>query len=32
VVVTTDDDPLIGTPDPEALRFEAEADQSGGGG
>jgi glucose-1-phosphate adenylyltransferase len=32
VVVTTDDDPLIGTPDPEALRFEAEADQRGGGG
>jgi len=32
VVVTTDDDPLIGTPDPEALHFEAEADQRGGGG
>jgi glucose-1-phosphate adenylyltransferase len=32
VVVTTDDDPLIGTPDPGALHFEAEADQRGGGG
>src|SRR5258708_1654926 len=31
VVVTKDDDPLIGTPDPEALHFEAEADQRGGG-
>jgi glucose-1-phosphate adenylyltransferase len=32
VVVTTEDDPLIGPLDEEALRFEAEADRRGGGG
>jgi glucose-1-phosphate adenylyltransferase len=32
VVVTTDDDPLIGTIDEDALRLEAEADRRGGGG
>jgi glucose-1-phosphate adenylyltransferase len=32
VVVTTDDEPLIGAPDAEALRVEAEADRRGGGG
>jgi glucose-1-phosphate adenylyltransferase len=31
VVVTTDDEPLIGTLSEEALRFEAEADKRGGG-
>jgi glucose-1-phosphate adenylyltransferase len=31
VVVTTDDEPLIGPLDEEALRFEAEADRRGGG-
>jgi glucose-1-phosphate adenylyltransferase len=31
VVVTTDDEPLIGTLGEEALRFEAEADKRGGG-
>ena len=32
VVVTIDDEPLIGQPGEEALRFEAEADRKGGGG
>jgi glucose-1-phosphate adenylyltransferase len=32
VVVTTDDEPLIGQVSDEALRFEAEADRRGGGG
>jgi glucose-1-phosphate adenylyltransferase len=32
VVVTTDDEPLIGTLCDEALRFEADADRRGGGG
>jgi glucose-1-phosphate adenylyltransferase len=32
VVVTTDDEPFIGTLSEEALRFEAEADRRGGGG
>ena len=32
VVVTTDDEPLIGPPSDEALQFEAEADRRGGGG
>jgi glucose-1-phosphate adenylyltransferase len=32
VVVTTDDEPLIGTPNEDALRFEAEADRKGGVG
>jgi glucose-1-phosphate adenylyltransferase len=32
VVVTTDDEPLIGPIGDEALRFEAEADRRGGGG
>jgi len=32
VVVTTDDEPLIGPVSEEALRFEAEADRRGGGG
>src|SRR5438309_3635820 len=32
VVVTTDDEPLIGPLSDEALRFEAEADRRGGGG
>ncbi len=32
VVVTTDDEPLIGSLDEEALRVEAEADARGGGG
>jgi glucose-1-phosphate adenylyltransferase len=32
VVVTTDDEPLIGPLSEEALRFEAEADRRGGGG
>jgi glucose-1-phosphate adenylyltransferase len=32
VVVTTDDEPLVGPLDEEALRFEAEADRRGGGG
>jgi len=32
VVVTTDDEPLIGTLSEEALRYEAEADRRGGGG
>jgi glucose-1-phosphate adenylyltransferase len=32
VVVTTDDEPLIGPLDAEALQFEAEADRRGGGG
>jgi glucose-1-phosphate adenylyltransferase len=31
VVVTTDDEPLIGTLSDEALKFEAEADRRGGG-
>jgi glucose-1-phosphate adenylyltransferase len=31
VVVTTDDEPLIGTLSEEALRFEAEADRRGSG-
>ena len=31
VVVTTDDEPLIGPLDEEALRIEAEADRKGGG-
>jgi glucose-1-phosphate adenylyltransferase len=31
VVVTTDDDPLIGPIDESALRFEVEADRRGGG-
>ena len=31
VVVTTDDEPLIGQLGEEALRFEAEADRRGGG-
>ena len=32
VVVTIDDEPLIGPLSDEALRFEAEADRRGGGG
>jgi glucose-1-phosphate adenylyltransferase len=32
VVVTTDDEPNIGVPSEEMLRFEAEADRRGGGG
>ena len=32
VVVTTDDEPLIGPLTDEALKFEAEADRRGGGG
>jgi glucose-1-phosphate adenylyltransferase len=32
VVVTTDDEPLIGPVSDEALKFEAEADRRGGGG
>jgi glucose-1-phosphate adenylyltransferase len=32
VVVTTDDEPLIGTLNEETLRYEAEADRRGGGG
>ena len=32
VVVTTEDEPLIGAVDEDALRFEAEADRRGGGG
>jgi glucose-1-phosphate adenylyltransferase len=32
VVVTTDDEPLIGPLDSETLQFEAEADRRGGGG
>jgi glucose-1-phosphate adenylyltransferase len=32
VVVTTDDEPLIGPLDAEALQFEVEADRRGGGG
>ena len=32
VVVTIDDEPLIGPLSEEALRFEAEADRRGGGG
>ncbi len=32
VVVTTDDEPLIGPPSDEALQIEAEADRKGGGG
>ena len=32
VVVTTDDEPLVGPLDDETLRFEAEADRRGGGG
>jgi glucose-1-phosphate adenylyltransferase len=32
VVVTTDDEPFIGPPTEDALRFEAEADRGGGGG
>ena len=32
VVVTTDDEPLIGPLDEDALKFEAEADKRGGGG
>src|SRR5262245_46359914 len=32
VVVTTDDEPLVGPVSEEALRYEAEADRKGGGG
>ena len=32
VVVTTEDEPLIGPLSEEVLRFEAEADRRGGGG
>jgi glucose-1-phosphate adenylyltransferase len=32
VVVTTDDEPLVGPMSEEALRYEAEADRKGGGG
>jgi glucose-1-phosphate adenylyltransferase len=32
VVVTTDDEPFIGAPNEEALRFESEADRKGAGG
>jgi glucose-1-phosphate adenylyltransferase len=32
VVVTIDDEPLIGKPSEQALKFEAEADRKGGGG
>lgn len=32
VVVTTDDEPLIGPPSEDALKFEAEADRRGSGG
>jgi hypothetical protein len=31
VVVTTDDEPMIGPINEDALRFEAEADRRGGG-